>query len=196
MAADAQAELLEAIAAEGRGHRALLEGDGAAGREAMRAAAGHYRASWEAAPPSALGRLVGMLKATLIAGGGEAEAAAYARAELPGDAESPTASYVRAIAALVDGDDDEAAAAAARMPAGSPAFARTAAAIGALARRDGAAYAEALDAIVADFAARDAHLTGVPIADTALMLERLAAPRGLACRPQTPLLPPDGGADA
>ena len=62
-------------------------------------------------------------------------------------------------------------------------------AIAALAARDGAAYAEALDAIVADFAGRDAHLTGVPIADTAVMLESLAAARGMAARPASPLLP-------
>jgi hypothetical protein len=45
-----------------------------------------------------------------------------------------------------------------------------------------------VDAIVADFEGRDEHLTGVPIADTALMLERLAG--GLASRPASPLLPP------
>ena len=40
-----------------------------------------------------------------------------------------------------------------------------------------------------DFAAREAHLTGVPIADTAVMLETLAVPRRMACRPASPLVP-------
>jgi hypothetical protein len=44
-------------------------------------------------------------------------------------------------------------------------------------------------AIVADFEGRDEHLTGVPIADTALMLERLAGARGLAAHPASALLP-------
>jgi uncharacterized protein len=43
---------------------------------------------------------------------------------------------------------------------------------------------------VADFETREEHLTGVPIADTALVLERLAEPRGLAVYPLSPLLPP------
>jgi hypothetical protein len=43
--------------------------------------------------------------------------------------------------------------------------------------------------IVADFEGRSEHLTGVPIADTALMLERFAERRGLAARPSSALLP-------
>ena len=50
------------------------------------------------------------------------------------------------------------------MRAGGEAFARTADALGSLAAGDRAAYDAALRAIVADFEARDAHLTGVPIA--------------------------------
>ena len=69
------------------------------------------------------------------------------------------------------------------MHAGGEAFARTADALGALAAGDRAAYDPALRAIVADFEARDAHLTGVAIADTAIMLDRLAEPRGLGGLP-------------
>ena len=66
---------------------------------------------------------------------------------------------------------------------------RAAAAIDALAAGDTAAYGDAVAAIVADFEGRDEHLTGVAIADTALMLERLAEARGMASRPSSPLLP-------
>jgi len=45
------------------------------------------------------------------------------------------------------------------------------------------AYEAALHQIVADFAAREQHLSGVAIADTALVLERLAAGRGMAVEP-------------
>jgi len=180
--------LLEAIATEGRAQRALLAGQEAAGADALREATRLYRASWEAAPPASFGRLIGMLKAAVIAGDARAEAA-YARAQIPEDADSPPASYARAIVALIEGDDDAARAAAEGMRAGAPSFGRAADAVAALAAADAAAYAEAVRAIVSDFESRDEHLTGVPIADTALMLERLAAARGLAARPGSALLP-------
>ena len=180
-------EMEAAIRADGEGLRALLDGDAVRGRERLAEAMVRYRASWELAPPRSYGRLVGMLKAAVIAGDA-AEPAAYARDAVP-DADSPPSSYVRAIAALVEGDDDAAAEFADGMRAGSPAFGRAAEAIAALAAHDAGAYAAAVRAIVEDFEGRDEHLTGVPVADTALMLERLAEPRGLAAHPASPLLP-------
>ena len=108
-----------------------------------------------------------MLKAAVIAGDA-GEVAAYARSQVP-EADSPPSAYVLAIAALVEGDDDAAAA---------------------VAGGDAEAYAAAVRAIVADFESREEHLTGVPVADTALMLERLAEPRGLAAHPESAMLPP------
>src|SRR4051812_45101709 len=180
-------EMEAAIRADGEGLQALLSGDPDRAHERLGEAVSRYRASWELAPPRSFGRLVGMLKAAVIAGDAT-EAAAYARAAVPG-ADSPPSAYVRAIAALVEDDDDAAARFADGMRAGSPAFVRAADAIAALALHDGEAYAAAVRAIVADFEARDAHLTGVPVADTALMLERLAEPRGLAAGPSSALLP-------
>jgi hypothetical protein len=182
--------LQEAIAAEADGHRALLAGDSEGASARMREAARLYRESWQAAGPRAFGRLVGMQKAAVIAGGGGDEAA-YARAELGGEGDSPPSWYAVAIAALVDGDDDLARRAAAGMREGSDAFGRAADAIAALADRDADAYERAVTAIVADFEGRDEHLTGVPIADTALMLERIADGRGMAARPPSRLLPAD-----
>ena len=187
-APDHEALLREAIRFEGDGHRALLGGDAEAARLMLREAAEAYRASWEAAPPRAFGRLIGMLKAAVIAGGG-VEEARYAREQLGEVGDSPPSWYALAIAALLLGDDDAAVRAAEGMREGSPAFVRTAEAIAALAHGDDAAYAAAVRAIVEDFEGRDAHLTGVPIADTALMLEELAARRGMAARPISPLLP-------
>lgn len=178
--------LREAIAVEGRGHRSLL--DATPATDALRAAAQLYRTSWELAPPASYGRLIGMLKAAVLAGDATAEAE-YAAAQTPADAVSAPASYVRAIVALVQGEDRAAALAADGMRGGSPAFERTADAIVALAAGDASAYRAAVAAIVADFATRDVHLTGVPIADTALMLERFATRRGLAAGLFSPLLP-------
>ena len=180
--------LQEALAAEAAGQRALLSGDDAAGQPKLREASDLYRQSWEAAGPRAFGRLVGMLKAAIIAGDPEA-AAAYARDALGAEGDSPASWYAIGIAALVDGQDELARRAADGMRDGSDPFVRAGDAIDALARGNGGDYANALRAIVADFEARDEHLTGVPIADTALMLERLAATRGLAVRPESELLP-------
>jgi predicted CoA-binding protein len=102
---------------------------------------------------------------------------------------TPPSWWALALAALADGDDDAARRAADGMLAGSEAFGRAAGAVAALARRDRQAYAGMLAAIVADFETREEHLTGVPIADTALVLDRLAERRGMAAHPPSPLLP-------
>src|SRR3954471_10258182 len=125
--------MADAIALEGEGHRALLAGDDAVARERLHAAADRYRASWELAPPRSFGRLIGMLKALVIAGDDARADAAYVRAQVAEDDASPPAWYALAIAALVDGDDDLALRAAAGMrSAGVEPFGRTADAIDAL----------------------------------------------------------------
>jgi hypothetical protein len=130
-----------------------------------------------------------MLKASVLAGGGVPEAE-YARAALAdADPESATASYGRAIAALIAGDDGGAEAQAAAMRDGGEAFVRTAEAIAGLATHDETSYAAAVEAIVSDFEARSRHLTGVAIADTAVMLQALAGRRGLKAVIDSPVLP-------
>jgi hypothetical protein len=186
---DHRALLDEALQLEAEGQRALLEGDAQGARDALRAASDRYRASWEAAPPDAYGRLVGMLKAAVLAGDAET-AARYVHTAVGDEPASPTSAYALAIAALVHGADELAARAAQAMRGGSDAFDRTADAIVALAGRDRPGYEAAVGAIVDDFAGRAEHLTGVPIADTALMLERLAGERGVAAQITSPLLPP------
>lgn len=183
--------MVQAIAREGEAHRAALTGDREAAADAYADAVELYRRSWELAPPRSYGRLVGLLKAAVLGGAG-AQGAAYVRGQLTAEAvgePSPTAGYVLAVAALVAGDDDGALRFARAMRGASEAHDRTAAAITALAIGDDQAYGAALAAIVADFAARDEHLTGVPIADTAAMLDAIAASRGRAVRPGGPLLP-------
>ncbi len=183
--------MVQAIAREGEAHRAALAGDRDAAVSAYAAAAELYRRSWEIAPPKSYGRLVGLLKASVLGGAAE-QGAAYVRGQLAAEATgeaSPTASYVLAAAALVAGDDDAAVRFAGAMRGASDAHDRTATAIAALAAGDDAGYRTAVEAIVADFAARDEHLTGVPIADTAAMLEAIAAARGRGAALRGPLLP-------
>jgi hypothetical protein len=191
MSATRDRQLLQAaILVEGVAQQALLRGDRQRAQAGFRAAADRYRASWEVAPPRSFGRLVGMLKAAILAGDAGHDAA-YVRQALSESCDSPPSCYALAIAALVQGDDERAISAAAGMRAAEDggAFARTADAVAALAARDRDAYRAAVTAIVADFEARDQHLTGVPFADTAVMLERLAGPRKLAARPSSALMP-------
>lgn len=183
--------MLQAIAREGEAHRAALDGDREAAATAYAAAAELYRRSWEIAPPKSYGRLVGLLKASVL-GGAAQEGAAYVRGQLATEAAgepSATAGYVLAVAALVAGDDEGAVRFAGAMRGASVPHDRTADAIVALTAGDAEAYREAVEAIVADFGAREAHLTGVPIADTAAMLEAIARERGLAADLRDPLLP-------
>jgi hypothetical protein len=185
--------LRSALDAEADAQRLLLAGAWDRGALRLQEVSALYRSSWELAPPRSYGRLIGMLKAAVIAGDGRAEAA-YVRSQVGEEPDSPAWAYVLAIAALVEGDDALALRAAAGMRAGSPAFGRAADGLEALARGDAEAYGAAVAAIVTDFEGRTEHLTGVPIADTALLLERLAARRGLAARPRSALLPA-GAAD-
>jgi uncharacterized protein len=176
--------LREAIAVNGDAHRALLAGEDA--RPALRRAAQRYRVSWEAAPPRSYGRLIGFAKASILAGD---DPSGYVRTQLSDEDDSPPAWWARALVALSDGDDALAARAAEGMRPGSEPFGRAADAVAALAAGDRYAHAAAVRAIVADFEGRDSHLTGVPIADTALVLDRLAERRGMAAHPDSPLLP-------
>jgi hypothetical protein len=178
-----------AVERDGAAHQALLSGDRAGARLAFAEASELYRQSWEEAPASAYGRLVGMLKAATLAGDG-AQEARYAREALAdADPESVTAAYARGLAALILADDGEAGECARRMGPGGEAFARTAEAIAAIAAGDAGRYEAALTAIVRDFEARTEHLTGVAIADTALVLATLAARRGIVASVESPVLP-------
>jgi uncharacterized protein len=174
----------DAITADGDAQRALLAGEDAT--EALRRSAARYRASWEAAPPRSFGRLVGYAKASILAGD---DPSGYVSEQLDDEGDSPPAWWAIALAALAAGDDALAGRAADGMRAASDAFGRAADAVAALAGGEREAYAAAVRAIVADFEAREHHLTGVPIADTALVLERLAERRGMAVHPRSELLP-------
>ena len=178
-----------AVERDAGAQQALLAGDRDAARAAFAAASALYRRSWEEAPPTAYGRLVGMLKSAVLAGDGAAEAQYVREALADAGRESPTASYAQALAALILGLDEAALTWARRMDAGGDAFARTGTVIAALATRDEAAYSVALEAIVHDFEQRSEHLTGVAIADTALVLKVLAARRGIAAELESPVMP-------
>ena len=166
--------LLAALTAEREGQRLLLEGRGDRARPYLAAASEAYLASYPLAQPRSWGRLIGAVKAGVLAGEG-APQARRARGELAGVADTPASCYLGALCAVILGDREAALVLAPGMRAGGDAFARAADGIEAIARGDAPALDAAIQAIEADFAAREAHLTGVPIADTALMLQTIGA---------------------
>lgn len=180
--------MLEGVRADAAGYRALFAGNAGEARGHLMTAVELYRSSWRAAPPRSYGRLVAALTSALTAGAPE-EVARQVRREIP-EGDSPTSCYALALAALALGDDAAVGPLAAGMRAGDAPFRRAADALEAIATGDAEAYRRAVTAVVDDFAGRTAHLTGVAIADTAVALERLAAPRGMAAHPRSPVMPP------
>ena len=181
--------LAEAIVADGDGYRALYADRIADAHASLRVGRGALpRAPGRRRRRAASGAWWPTLKSATLAGEPE-DAAAYVRAALGGACDSPTSCYALAIAALIEDDDATAARAAVAMTEGDAAFLRAAEALAALAARDRDGYARAVAAIIADFEGREQHLTGVAVADTALLMEALAERRDMAVRPVSELLP-------
>jgi len=156
----------------------------------LRRAAERYRESWQDAPPDSWGRPIGALKALLLAGD---DAAGTARWPLDAGAPasaSPIGRYAGALALVVLGRDDEAATLAASLCDRDDFPHDVAAALHALAAGDRDAYRAAVTSVLVSFETRSEFLEDVAVADTVLVLQRLAAERGLAAElPSSPLLP-------
>ena len=117
------------------------------------------------------------MKALLIAGEDASDAARWALDAGAAEAESPIGRYAGALALLVLGRDEEAAEVAATLGDGFPSD--VADALRALAAHEEDAYRAAVDSIRRSFETREAFLEDVPVPDTALALDALAARRGL-----------------
>ncbi len=78
--------------------------------------------------------------------------------------------------------------------AGDPEFpGDVAAALAALGARDASAYRNAAASVLASFESRPEFLDDLPVADTVLVLELLAAERGIAAEFRSALLPRRAG---
>jgi len=152
----------------------LMAGDREGAAEWLRRSAERYRESWS---PDAWGRPIGAMKALLIAGDDAADAARWALDEGASEAESPIGRYAGALALLVLGRDEQAAEVAATLGEGFPGD--VADALRALAAHEEDAYRGAVDSIRRSFETREEFLEDVPVPDTALALDALAAQRGL-----------------
>jgi hypothetical protein len=182
-------DLAAALEAERTAHAALLAGQPA--EQTYARARDAYLASHAQTGVRSWGRLIGALKMAILAGDGVEQVARRAVSDTEG-VQGAAAGYAGALARVALGERPDVSA----MIDQGDAFARTGRALAALAAGDGEAYEAALNEVVADFAGREQLLSGVAVADTALVLERLAEPRGLAVRPVTALVPPSVYSDS
>ncbi|TML27660.1 MAG: hypothetical protein E6G26_08680 [Actinobacteria bacterium] len=178
-------------AAAGAGIAELMGGNTQAAREWFATAVGRYRESYEHAPPGSWGRPIGMLKAHVLAGDwdGAAGDAEWTLEQGAAGAESPIGLYAACLALLVLGRDEEARVLADGLRT-QPDFASAVGdALAMLAAQDVIGYIEAIEAVLESFETRDEYLEDLPVADTVMVLQELAARRGMRAELTSPLLP-------
>jgi hypothetical protein len=187
---EAQGAVLRGNAAYGAGLAHLMLGDGDTARAWLDQAVEAYHESWAEAPPGSWGRPIACMKARLLAGEPAEDEARWALEAGAETSDSPIGRYAAALALLVLGEDERARAHADAIrtrndfprPVGD-ALATIAAGA------DTVGYTEAIEAVLESFETRDEYLEDVAVADTVLVLQALAAPRGLAADLSSPVLP-------
>jgi len=166
-----------ANAAWAAGLSLLMAGDREEAAEWLRRSAARYRESWDAGSATeAWGRPIGAIKALLIAGDDAREAARWTLEAGAVRAESPIGRYAGVLALLVLDREAEAGALTATLSEEFPSD--VAVALASLAARDADGYAVSIGAVRRDFETRDDFLEDVPVPDTVLALDALAARRG------------------
>jgi hypothetical protein len=154
-------------------------------------AAERYRESFADAPPGSWGRPLGMIKSRVLAGDrpGAERDARFTLEHGAAEAESPIGRYAACLALLVLGRDAEARplADALRTEDGFPHDVGDA--LATIAADDRVGYVEAVESVLESFETRDEYLEDVPVADTVIVLQALAARRDLTADLSSPLLP-------
>lgn len=168
-----------ANAAWAAGLSLLMAGERDRAAEWLRLAAARYRESWVVGS-DAWGRQIGAMKALLIADDDASEAARWALDAKAAVAESPIGRYAAALALLILDNDEWAARHAAGLQREASFPRDVADALAAIASHDADVYAEAAARVRRSYELRDDFLEDVPVPDTALALDALAARRGLA----------------
>jgi hypothetical protein len=180
-----------ANAAAGAGLALVMAGRGDEAAVWFARAAERYRESFADAPPGSWGRPIGMIKSRVLAGDrpGAEQDARFALEQGAAEAESPIGRYAACLALLVLGRDVEARplADALRTEDGFPHDVGDA--LATIAAGDRVGYVEAAETVLESFEARGEYLEDVPVADTVIVLQELAARRDLAADLESPLLP-------
>jgi len=168
----------------------LMTGRGDEAAEWLQRAAARYRESWEEAPPDSWGRPIAAMKALLLAGDDASPAAQWALDAGAAEAESPIGRYAATLACLVLGRDVEARMLAETLVERDDFPADVADALLMIAGLDRLEYDVAVENVLDSFERREDFLEDVRVADTVLVLQRLAAARGLEVElPPSDLLP-------
>jgi tetratricopeptide (TPR) repeat protein len=178
-------------AAGGAGLALLMAGRTDEASEWLRRAAERYRESIDGAPAGSWGRPIGAMKALVLAGDWSAaeDAARWALELGSADAESPIGHYAAALALLVLGRDHDAVVHADTIRT-HPEFPHDVGdAVAFIAAQDVVGYTYAVEDVLESFETRDEYLEDIPVADTVLVLQALAARRGFAVELSSPLLP-------
>lgn len=182
-----------AMAATGAGLARLMQGRRAEAAGWLARSAERFRESYADAPPGSWGRLIGAVKARVLAGDwdGASTDADWALRQGPQDAPSPIGRYAAVLALLVLARDGEALALAeSLLEEPEEGFPRPVAdALAGVASGDAEAYQDGAGRVLVSFEERDAYLEDIPVADTVIVLEALAERRGLAAGLSSPLLP-------
>ena len=158
----------------------LMAGRSEDATEWLRRAAERYRESWAGAPPDSWGRPIAAMKALLLAGDDASDAARWALDAGAATAESPIGRYAGTLALLVLGDDVAARILGTTLRDTADFPPAVADALVEVAGADRVDYQIALEDILESFEQRTDFLEDIPVADTVLVLQRLAATRDLA----------------
>lgn len=180
-----------ANAAYAAGLSLLMAGDRPGAEDWLMRAAERYRESYADAPPGSWGRLIGAVKARLLADDWDdaARDAQWTLDEDAAQAESPIGKYAACLALLVLSRWQEARVLAddLRTHDGFPTDVGDTLAF--LAADDPVGYDAAVQSVLESFETRDEYLEDVPVADTVLVLQALAARRGFTAELESELLP-------
>jgi hypothetical protein len=178
-------------AAGGAGLALLMDGRAEDASDWFRKAADRYYESIVGAPAGSWGRPIGAMKALVLAGDWQLaeDAAGWALALGAAESESPIGQYAAALALLVLGRDHHAIVHAdtIRTSDGFPHDVGDALAF--IAAHDPIGYTYAVESVLDSFEKRDEYLEDIPVADTVLVLQALAARRGIAAELSSSLLP-------
>ena len=168
----------------------LMTGRGDEATEWLQRAAGRYRESWEQAPPDSWGRPIAAMKALLLAGDDASPPARWALDAGAAEADSPIGRYAATLACLVLGRDVEARMLAETLVERDDFPRDVADALLMIAGLDRLEYDVAVENVLDSFEKREEFLEDIRVADTVLVLQKLAAARGLEVElPPSDLLP-------
>jgi hypothetical protein len=178
-------------AAAGAGLSLLMQGNTAPAGEWFERACERYRESWPDAPPGSWGRPIGVMKALVLADdwADAEEAARWALGEGAAEADSPIGRYAGALACAILGDWRHARVHADEIRIRDDFPREVGDALAMIAAEDVVGYTAAIESVLESFETREGYLEDVPVADTVIVLQALAARRNMEADLTSDLLP-------